>query len=100
MTDDTLQANSSTAAAVPGQQLGVGREKDAGKPRASAYTSLNDLRRIFDLPPIALPSTMPDADDPTNDLEVVSPSVCGAVSQARSLRAFLESQALKSSCIC
>ena len=89
-----MQADSSTAAAAPGQQLGAGKKRDADKPRASAYTSLNDLRRIFDLPPIALSSTMPDEDDPTNDFEAVSLSVCGAASQARSLRASLESQLL------
>lgn len=67
-----MQADSSGAAAAPGQQLGVGKKRDADKPRASAYTSLNDLRRIFDLPPIVLPSTMPDENDPTNDFEAVS----------------------------
>lgn len=69
---DATQADSSGGATTAGQQLGVGKKKDADKPRASAYTSLNDLRRIFDLPPIALPSTMPDENDPTNDFEAVN----------------------------
>jgi hypothetical protein len=71
-----MQADSSGGVTVPAQQQGPSKKRDADKPCASAYTSLNDLRRIFDLPPIALPSTMPDENDPTNDFEAVSSMTC------------------------
>ena len=68
------QADASGAATQSGQQLGSSKQSDAEKPQreASAYTCLNDLRRMLDLPPIDLPSTMPSEGDPTNDFEAVS----------------------------
>lgn len=72
MRDFVSQAEVSGAVTVPGVQLRSAKKKEAERPRGDAYNSLNDLRRIFGLPPIPIPSTMPDESDPTNDFEAVS----------------------------
>lgn len=53
---------------VPGVQLG--KKKGSEKPRSGgAYANLNDLRRMLGLPPMTIPSTLFDENDPTNDFE-------------------------------
>lgn len=55
---------------VPGMQLG--KKKEANKSRGGGvYTNLNDLRRMLGLPPMIIPSTLFDENDPTNDFEAV-----------------------------